>query len=400
MKRAATGAVPLLLAAILLLPGCRVTQSTPLPTPAANSLRLVSSLPQGALYARQTTLIRQAIAMAVDEYRSRLPAWSVQHIALDDGSEETGEWSEEREQANALAAGEDGSVIAYIGPYNSGAAMQSMPMLNRAGLLQMLPSATWPGLTEAGWESGEPVRYYPTGRQTMVRAMPPDSRQAWAAADWAAELGGKSALVVDDGSSYSEGMAQAFIRRAASTGTLRVVATAKLGEPGGRMSTTPADTVYFAPSSTEKATQLARLLEETRRRTGVFVSDVALSDQLTEEALRSIDGWHVTFNGATYPPQTDKSRAFAAAFQSRYGALPTQFAANAYDLASLALDAVVTSGRDREAVLNKVMQTQGYEGAGGEISFLPSGDTARGIIGRYVVRGGKFVLIDEREVQP
>src|SRR5207249_9289757 len=96
-------------------------------------------------------------------------------VALNGGEGENGDWTREREQANATMAANDPSVVAYIGPYTSGATGVSLPVTNRANLLQLSPTATWPGLTMSGWNEGEPASYYSTGKRTFVRLMPPDS---------------------------------------------------------------------------------------------------------------------------------------------------------------------------------------------------------------------------------
>jgi branched-chain amino acid transport system substrate-binding protein len=66
-----------------------------------------------------------------------------------------------------------------LGESNSGATAVSLPLLNDAGLLQISPSNTYVGLTRSeGADKGEPDKYYPSGKRTYGRIMPPDNVDA------------------------------------------------------------------------------------------------------------------------------------------------------------------------------------------------------------------------------
>jgi branched-chain amino acid transport system substrate-binding protein len=110
--------------------------------------------------------IKQGIQLAFDEVGNQVGNLQIVLETLDDGNE-AGQWQPGLEANNAQKAVDDESAVAYIGPYNSGAAKVSIPILNRAGLLQISPSATWPGLTKPGFAQGEPGIFYPTGHRTF-----------------------------------------------------------------------------------------------------------------------------------------------------------------------------------------------------------------------------------------
>src|SRR5207253_10844076 len=107
----------------------------------------------------------------------------------DDAAAAAGQWAAEAEKANAQKAAADPDVVAYIGPYNSNAAMVSMPELNEAGLVQISPACTWPGLTKKipGVAPDEPQKYRPKGRVTFCRVCTTDDFQGPLAADFAKE---------------------------------------------------------------------------------------------------------------------------------------------------------------------------------------------------------------------
>lgn len=386
----------LLLASTLLLTACEPSTTVPLPPADLHTLRIVSSLPTKGQSAHETKLMREAIDMAVAEHERQLPAWMVEHISLDDGDSETGDWSRDKEGANAQAAADDPATVAYIGPYNSGAAMVSMPMLNRTGLLQMLPSETWPGLTQEGWAVSEPQRYFPSGRHTAVRMMPPDSSMPEAAVEWSRLRGARTALVVDDGSDYSKGMAQVFSHAATSR---LIGATTRLSLEDPALETeaagpTQPDAIFFAPSSLSSVRKLIVALGKQTHKAGVFVTDVALSDQLTSLERESMQGWHILFNDDPRLKASAPYLSFVRRFQARYGHEPSRFAANAYDLATLALDAAQTAGRDRRSIIDAVLNDSKQEGVTGPARFTPSGDIIGRRVTSYHVQDGTFQLED------
>ena len=120
----------------------RVYVSLPLKGPSPNTTSMGES-------------IRRGIELAFEEVGNQVGNIPIDLQIRDDGNE-TGQWQTEAESKNAQEAAADPAAVAYIGPYNSGAAKVSIPILNRAGLLQISPSTTWPGLTKPGFAQGEP----------------------------------------------------------------------------------------------------------------------------------------------------------------------------------------------------------------------------------------------------
>ncbi len=333
--------------------------------------------------------------MAVQEHKVALSGWNLEHVALDDGDGETGEWSRTTEESNALAAADDPATVAYIGPYNSGAAMVSMPVLNRTGLLQVLPNATWPGLTQSGWGAGEPERYYPTGKQTLVRMMPADSDLAQMAAERVHALGASTAWTVGDDSDYSRGMTKVFAG-AAYAHSVQVTRNIELSGldltgTGGPTHPQP-DAIFSAPSNLDGVKKLAAALKQNTLRSGVFVTDVALSDQLSEGDRQLMEGWHILFNAGVGITQSPAYLEFARRFHERYGRAPSAFAANAYDATGLVLDAAGKPGMDRRGIIAAVLNTQKPDGASGPIRFTDGGDIVGRRVSSYKMVGGQLIL--------
>lgn len=381
-------------ALLLLVTGCGTNAAVSLPPAGDHTLRIVSSLPSKGIAAEQTRLMREAVDLAIQDNRATLPTWKIEHIALEGGDSETGDWSAAKEAENARAALADPSVIAYLGPYNSGAAMVSMPILNQGGLLQLLPSATWPGLSEQGYAAGEPGRYMPTGRVTTLRLMPPDDVEARLAAQLAVEAGAKNALTLNDGSDYSRGMVAAFTEEASALGLEKVqlAAVTSLDTPA-TTDLADADVIFAAPSSIQEAEKMAQALAGKPPKLGVYVTDVAMSSDLQGRGrqLAEQEGWRFLFNDDPAITQNAAYKQFATEFRRTYGQEPTRFAANSYDLVSIVLPAAQKAGRDRQALIASALQTKDADGVTGPMAFSADGD----IIGRtasvYRLQNGKFV---------
>ncbi len=106
----------------------------------------------------------------------------------------------------------DPTVIGVVGPVNSAVARAEIPIGNAAGLLQCSPANTDPGLTKP-WDGGDPTTFRPTHPDDIayVRVASTDDQEGAAGAQIAHDdLAARRALVVDDGTTYGRGIADAF----------------------------------------------------------------------------------------------------------------------------------------------------------------------------------------------
>lgn len=337
----------------------------------------------------------RAIDLAIQERGGKVAGVPIEHLALDGGSGENGERSPRIETDNVTRAANDPQVIAYIGPFTSGATRVALSISNPAHLLALGPTATWPGLTLDGWDANDPAKYNPTGERNYARLALPDSRQGEAAARWASSLGLKRAYVLDDGSTYSLWLARRFAEAARASG-LTIVGTSSLlkaspAELASQVKSSGADALFFAPSSVDNAVKLASLLDDARLNLQVFVADTAMSDKFLDAVGAKAATWHFIYNGAQ--PTGALWSDFAGKFEAAYGTRPTTSAARAYDLANLVLDALAASpGANRAELTRQVLATRDYKGASGLISFDERGDRVVSRMEGYRVDGGHFAL--------
>ena len=109
-------------------------------------IKIVSSLPRTGSARGQTDTIVNGIVMAVEEAGGKMGGFTIKYEDLDDATAAAGQWTAEKEAANADQAIKDPDVMVYIGTYNSGAAKVPMPKLNLAGLLMVSPGQVLAGL--------------------------------------------------------------------------------------------------------------------------------------------------------------------------------------------------------------------------------------------------------------
>jgi branched-chain amino acid transport system substrate-binding protein len=337
----------------------------------------------------------RAIDLAIKERGGKVSGVPIEHLVLDGGSGENGEWSPRIETDNVARAASDPQVMGYIGPFTSGATGVGLSISNPAHLLTLGPTATWPGLTLDGWDANEPGKYNPTRERNYARLALPDSRQGEAAARWASSLGLKRAYVLDDGSTYNLGLASRFAEAAGESGMIIVGTSSLLQESPAKLASqiksSGADALFFAPSSVDNVVKLASLLDDAQVNLQVFVSDTALSDKFLDAVGAKAATWHFIYNGGQ--PTGAVWSDFASKFEAAYGTRPTTWAARAYDLTNLVLDALTASpGASRAELTRQVLATRDYEGASGLISFDERGDSIVSRMEGYRVDGRRFVL--------
>jgi branched-chain amino acid transport system substrate-binding protein len=348
--------------------------------------------------------IKRGIQLAFDEVGNQVGNTQINVVYLDDGNE-IGQWEIAKEEENAQKAIDDGAV-AYIGPYNSGAAKQSIPILNRAGLLQISPSATWPGLTKPGFAQGEPGIFYPTGQRTFFRTTPTDDAQAPAAALWARSLGLRTYYILDDGEAYGIGIANLFSRYAQQIGLYKlaqqtidktatdysaILEAVKKADP---------DLVYFGGTVANGAPRLLKQMREMGIDAACMGPDALMDPSLIEMAGPAAEGVYVTFVGV--PPEqlkTDRAQSFVANYEkANQNETPASFEAYGYDAGLAVIAAIAQADRtntlNRAGVLAAMQTLPDLEGVNGTYDFDRNGDNAafRSVSGS-VVQNGVFSFV-------
>jgi branched-chain amino acid transport system substrate-binding protein len=141
-----------------------------------DTLTVYASLPAHGTEAAAGAAVAAGMRRALAETDGRVNGRKVRLVVLPSTRPEDETWDPGTVEANADRAAEDPTTIAYVGELDRGGSAVSLPVTNRAGILQVSPAdgltsytRTPPGRPRAG-----PERYYPDGRRTFVRLVRPD----------------------------------------------------------------------------------------------------------------------------------------------------------------------------------------------------------------------------------
>lgn len=375
----------------------------------ANVIKIVSSLPRTGSAKAQTDTIVNGIKLALEEANYRVGDFDIVYADWDDATASAGQWTAEQEAANAKRAVRDKDVMAYIGPYNSGAAKISMPILNYGKVLTISPATTWPGLTKPGkGDPDEPDIYRPTGEVTFFRVVPPDDLQGPVGALWAKEMGVRKVYVLDDSEVYGKGIATLFAAKCRQLG-IEVLGHEtidfKAQEFKSLMTKIRAlgpDLVYFGGTTQSKGGQIAKDMVSAGLRCKLMVPDACYEDAFIDSAgPENVNGrCYVTFGGLPPEELTGAGKEFVKRYQARYDSLPEAYAVYGYEAAKAVLESIRQAGKkDREAILNACRGLTDFDqGALGTWSFDKNGDSSLATISGNLIDNGKFNFVKQLEM--
>jgi branched-chain amino acid transport system substrate-binding protein len=334
----------------------------------------------------------------------------IQYEVYDDATAAAGKWDPAQVTSNSNKAVADGSVVAVIGHFNSGAAKLSIPVLNQANIVMISPANTYPGLTKPGkGEPKEPNVYYPAGTRNFSRVVPADDLQGAVAGNWAKSLGVQKVYILDDQELYGKGIADVF------EATAKKLGIQVLGREGidikasdykalmNKIKALSPDLIYFAGITQSNAGQIIKDM----RNVGMTPDAVKIMgpDGIKEQALidaagKDAEGVYATFGGL--PPQelTGVGAKWYQSYKAKYNAEPEPYAAYAYEAAKVAIGAInKVCKNDRGAIREAVMATKDFNGVLGTWSFDPNGDTSLTTMSGNVVKGGKWEFVSALKLE-
>jgi branched-chain amino acid transport system substrate-binding protein len=310
----------------------------------------------------------------------------------------------------------DPRTIAAVGPFTSPTAGATIPITNRAGLLECSPSNSYSGLTKP--EEALEFRAAHPKRINYVRLSPASDVVSRALAAFARhDLDADSALVIaESGDWRSE--ATEFDEAFAALGGQVVHAELKDGtspaialEPLRDGESSP-DVVVFAGDN-EPAARVRRAMREAGRGSTPFVTWDGIFD-----GSGSTDGSYLQQSGdaaegsyyghtSIAPPRVD----FVDAYRAAFGEEPTEYAAAAYacvEVILASLEAIAEDGPDagelREALrAYAVDPAHRYETVLGTLGFDVNGDSTQQFVSMFRVDpeaadgAGDWVLLKQQD---
>lgn len=288
----------------------------------------------------------------------------------------------------------DRAVLGVVGPMNSSTAAASLPSFERAGLVVISQSATNPDLTEKGFK-------------VMHRLCARDDAQGPAAARFIIdELKAHSVYIIDDKSTYGQGLADQVEEALRKAGVKRVergqlaAADKDFSALLTRIKGSSPDLIYLALPNPAQGASLIKQAAGLGLKVAFMGGDgLKEKDQFIKGATGYAEGAYVTAIGRNIR-EVPEAAEFVKKFEAKYGAMSI-YAGQSYEAARLLLDAIVRAAAGsrpptRQAVLQAVHNVKGFEGIlGFPIRFDRKGDLVGSSIYVYEVRGGDFVQVKE-----
>jgi branched-chain amino acid transport system substrate-binding protein len=346
---------------------------------------------------------RDAIVYAIDEANEKggVAGYKLRALILDDASPTTGQYDPALAATNARKMVNDQSVVAAVGPLNSGSAKAMCPIFSQAGMATISGSATNPDLNDPKFAQ----IYRPAGLPIFFRTVTTDAYQGPNFANYVAEtLKLQKAVVLDDGGAYGVGMADAFAGQAAKKG-MTVLLRDRLDPLNAdytavltRAKSLGTQALYYGgdPLAGAKVVkQSYDIMPDIAKGGG---DGVHTPDMLTGGAMPAIQGWYAT-SAASHVLDEPTVRPWVERFVAKTGKNPADYSITYYDATQVVLDAirrVAESGKPvNRANVRDAMQTTKLNTVQGEISFDANGDLNSKIVSIFQVQyDAKFPIGD------
>ena len=368
---------------------------------ASNTVDIYSDLPLTGAVTAQTIPALNGEKLALSQTGYKAGQWKVNFISLNDATATSPtNYDLPTCQENARKAATDPKAVYMVGPFNSGCAKVEIPITNQAGLAQVSPANTYPGLTtnDPGTSSGEPGIYYPTGKRTYLRIVPRDTIQGQAGLVAMKQEGCTRVAVSDDKTPYGVGLATQVQLHGKDYGiTVTSVTPLDPTSPNFRSYASTvksqgancAYTAFDPPGEVELVKDINAAVPTAK----IFGGDGVCSGGETNPAkggfpasIAPLFFCTVATQGlTTYPGGI----AFLAAYKKAYGVSdPDPYSIYGYEDMQLALRTIAklgAQGNSKSAVLAALFATKNYHGAIGTYSFDKNGDTTLTAFGLYKV---------------
>ncbi len=276
----------------------------------------------------------------------------------------------------------DAKVAGVVGHFNSGASIPASKVYADGGVPQISPSSTNPDYTLKGFK-------------TTFRVVAHDGQQGPTLARFAVDnLKAKTIAVIDDSTSYGQGLADNFEATVKTLGA-KIIA---------REHTTDKDTDFKAILTRIKgkkpdlimfggidpqAGPMAKQIKELGIKAKFIGGDGMQTPNFIKLAGDASDGAMASIPGLP-KDQMPGGKVFLEKYKAKFNQEVELFAPMGYDAVFVFVEAMKRAGSaDPAKFLAEIGKTD-YQGVIGPIAFDDKGDLKNGPITIYVVKGGKW----------
>jgi branched-chain amino acid transport system substrate-binding protein len=369
------------------------------PAGAATEVKIGVDLPMSGGEAPNGVPTNQGVLLAIDEANAAGGPYHFSEELKDDAVNGVHDPAQGAKNVQELVA--DSSVVGIVGSFNSNVAQATIPITYSAGIVQISPAQTFPGLTKPQYGA---LDLYP-GKQrkyiTYFRVCTTDDIQGPVGADFAfKQLKTRKVAILDDRETYGKGIADQFEKQYKILGG---TVLSHDGIPKGtedfhailtKIKAENPDLVYFGGVTTTGGGLIRKQMPDVGLNVPYEGGDGIVEGEFLKvagDAANNSYGTVASINVAKLPA----AQQFISAYRNKYHEDLGAYSANAYVAARILIDAVKAVGPDRSKVRAWVASLHNYKSIIGSFSFDENGDTTNKVISIYAVKNGKWQWIDQ-----
>ncbi|TDV16329.1 branched-chain amino acid ABC transporter substrate-binding protein [Paraburkholderia caballeronis] len=280
----------------------------------------------------------------------------------------------------------DDGVVAVIGSDMSSTTIPAARIFSDAGIVQISPGATNPDYTLLGYK-------------TAFRVVGTDAQQGPALADYGVKvLKAKTVAIVDDSTSYGQGLASQFEKGVKAQGAtvlshdatndkavdFRSILTRIKGE-------NPDVIMYGGEDAT--GGPFAKQAAQLGIRARILAGDGVCTESLAELAGTATDNIVCSEAGMALSKMPGGA-VFVEKYKKRFQQPIQIYAPYSYDAVYIIVDAMKRANSTNPAKILAEMPSTNYKGVIGDTTFDSKGDLQHGVISVFYYKKGEKTLID------
>lgn len=360
----------LLIAALLVIPFMMTTAS-------AKTLKIGSMSPLTGPYASDGTDIKNGVLTAIEVFEEEggIPGYDKIELFPQDTACDP---RQAVASANKLINLE---VVGVVGAYCSSSTIPASETLDEEDIIMITPASTNEKVTDRGL----PYMFRMCGR---------DDDQAPAAAKFMKEaLKAKTVFIVDDKTTYSQGLADGVSKSCKELG-IEVLAHDHVNQGDKDFSavitkakTLSPDIFYMSLQGYSPAAMMSIQAKRFGLAAQIVTQDAVFQPKYMEVAKDAADGVYLTY-GFT-DPTTPEYKAFEKRYVPKYGKIAA-YATYAYDSATALLKAIKAAGTTEPEKVKAELMKLDFQGVSKHVKFKANGDSGSSYIAFKVV-GDQFV---------
>ncbi len=269
-------------------------------------------------------------------------------------------------------------VVGVVGAYCSSSTIPSSEVLDEEDIIMITPASTNEKVTDRGL----PYMFRMCGR---------DDDQALSAAKFMKEaLKAKTIFIVDDKTTYSQGLADGVAKASKALG-MTIVAHEHVNQGDKDFSAVltmakqkNADIFYMSLQGYSPAAMMTLQAKRLGMKSQIVTQDAVFQPKYVDVAKKTAEGVYLTY-GYT-DPTTPEYKAFEKRYVPKYGKIAA-YATYAYDSATALLKAIKAAKSTDPKKIKAELMKMDFQGVAKRVKFRANGDSGSSYIAFKIVNG-------------